>query len=123
MTRLVQISVIVNDKRGNPIVGLTQRGFSVFDNKSEQQIQVFSADKNPATGAREATVPPDAATYSKVMKTGVADSREVRVAANATDLCVITLDLSNGNMGSVYVQISRYFHGPLRAPGNQDSSH
>lgn len=65
----------------------------------------------------------DAATYSKVMKTGVADSREVRVAANATDLCVITLDLSNGNMGSVYVQISRYFHGPLRATGNQDSSH
>jgi len=45
-TRLVQVNVIVNDKHGNPISGLTQKDFSVFDNGKLQAIQLFSAESN-----------------------------------------------------------------------------
>jgi VWFA-related protein len=44
--RLVQINVIVNDKHGNPIPGLTKQDFTLLDNKKPQEIQVFSADTN-----------------------------------------------------------------------------
>jgi VWFA-related protein len=45
-TRLVQINVIVNDKRGNPIEGLTKNDFELFDNKKKQEIRVLSAHSN-----------------------------------------------------------------------------
>jgi hypothetical protein len=45
-TRLVQVSVIVHDKHGNPIAGLTKDDFVVFDEKKPQAIQVFLAETN-----------------------------------------------------------------------------
>lgn len=45
-THLVQVNVIVNDKRGNPVTGLTQKDFSVFDNGKPQEIRVFTAETN-----------------------------------------------------------------------------
>ena len=60
-TRLVQINVIVNDKRGNPVPGLTKEDFLLLDNKKLQSIQLFSVENNrPAPS--EAPLPPD--TYS-----------------------------------------------------------
>ena len=60
-TRLVQINVIVNDKHGNPVPGLTKEDFLLLDNKKLQSIQLFSVENNrPAPS--EAPLPPD--TYS-----------------------------------------------------------
>lgn len=41
-TRLVQLSVVVTDKKGVPITGLTQKDFSVSDESRPQEIAVFS---------------------------------------------------------------------------------
>jgi VWFA-related protein len=58
-TRLVQINVIVNDKHGNPILGLTKDNFSLLDNRVPQKIQLFSAETNLPSGSPSPPLPPD----------------------------------------------------------------
>jgi VWFA-related protein len=53
-TRLVQVSVVVTDKKGEPITGLKKEDFSIFDDSNQQQIAFFSE----ATPAPVAPVPP-----------------------------------------------------------------
>jgi VWFA-related protein len=43
---LVQANVIVNDKHGKPITGLSQKDFTILDNGSQQKISVFAAQTN-----------------------------------------------------------------------------
>jgi len=45
-THLVQVNVIVNDKHGNPIPGLSEKDFSILDDGKRQEIRVFSAETN-----------------------------------------------------------------------------
>ena len=58
-TRLVQINVIVNDKHGNPILGLTKDNFSLLDNRVPQKIQLFSAETNLPSGSPSPPLTPD----------------------------------------------------------------
>jgi len=49
-TRLVQISVVVTDKKGQPITGLKKENFTVLDESNPRQIAFFSAEApRPAT--------------------------------------------------------------------------
>jgi VWFA-related protein len=41
-TRLVQVSVVVTDKKGQPVTGLKKEDFTIVDGKEAQQIAVFS---------------------------------------------------------------------------------
>jgi VWFA-related protein len=41
--RLVQVSVVVEDKKGNPVTGLRQEDFTVLDEGKPQQIAFFTA--------------------------------------------------------------------------------
>jgi VWFA-related protein len=43
-TRLVQLNVIVTDRRGNPIPDLTRGDFVLTDEKEEQSIEVFTVE-------------------------------------------------------------------------------
>jgi VWFA-related protein len=70
-TRLVQINVIVNDKHGNPITGLTQEDFSVFDNGKPQEIRAFSAETNWASDSSRTALPPDTYTNRPEEQTNV----------------------------------------------------
>lgn len=83
-TRLVQINVIVNDKHGNPITGLTKEDFVLLDNKYSQEIQLFSAETNLPRDQPQAPPPPD--TYTNRL------SEHAGVPASVT---VILLDALN----------------------------
>jgi hypothetical protein len=48
-TRLVQIAVLVQDKNGNPVTGLTKDDFEIFDRKKPQKIDLFSVETNEAS--------------------------------------------------------------------------
>ena len=61
-TRLVQISVIVDDRHGKPITGLTRNDFTVLDNGKKEPIQDFLIHESESRGSRLAALPPD--TYS-----------------------------------------------------------
>ncbi len=47
-TRLVEVPVIVRDKRGAPITGLKREDFTIFDNGRPQDIAVFVGENGPA---------------------------------------------------------------------------
>jgi VWFA-related protein len=56
---LVQANVIVNDKHGNPITGLSQKDFTILDNGNQQEIRVFAAQTNlPSTSFHSTILPP-----------------------------------------------------------------
>jgi len=83
-TRLVQVNVIVNDKHGNPITGLTKEDFVLLDNKKPQEIHLFSAETNLPRDQPQAPLLPD--TYSNRL------SEQANVSASVT---VILLDALN----------------------------
>jgi VWFA-related protein len=57
-TRLVQVSVIVRDKKGNPITGLKKEDFSILDEGKPQNIAFFSSE-TPAPTKPPNPLPPN----------------------------------------------------------------
>ncbi len=53
--RLVQVSVVVEDKKGNPVTGLKQEDFTVLDEGKPQKIAFFTAAAPPSTQMPELT--------------------------------------------------------------------
>ena len=51
-TRIVQVNVIVEDRKGNPVEGLTRDDFEIKDNKEVRPIQLFAVESAAATSAR-----------------------------------------------------------------------
>lgn len=76
-TRLVQINVIVNDKHGNPITGLTKQDFTLLDNKKPQEIEAFSAETDLLPGKPFYALPPDTYTNRLGTDSGTASSVNV----------------------------------------------
>jgi len=58
-TRLVQVSVVVHDKHGNPIPDLTKDDFVVLDEKKPQEIRIFSVETNELPVHAPPPLPPD----------------------------------------------------------------
>lgn len=58
-TRLVQVSVVVDDKKGLPVSDLTQDDFHIFDKGHEQKIARFEFVSSYAAGAAPLNLPPD----------------------------------------------------------------
>ena len=65
-THLVEVSVVVHDKAGEPVTGLTRDDFSLLEDGKEQPIEMFSVDgrvliRNGAAAAAGAATEPLAA--------------------------------------------------------------
>ncbi len=60
-TRLVQVSVVTQDGKGEPITGLKKENFTVFDGGKPQNIAVFACE-NPALPAAAVHLPPNSFT-------------------------------------------------------------
>jgi VWFA-related protein len=104
-TRLVQIDVIVLDKHGGPVSGLTRDDFVVRDNKSPRTIQLFSMETSQMIPGAPPVLPPG--TYTN----------EIQAVGVPSNLTVILLDSFNtGFMDQAYMrsQITKLL-GTLRA--------
>jgi len=69
-TRLVQLSVVVQDKQGNPVTGLTKDDFVILDGKKPQPIQIFSVQTNQASNLPAQELPADTYTNRLVARGG-----------------------------------------------------
>jgi VWFA-related protein len=59
-TRLVQLNVIVHNKKGVPVQGLKKEDFTILDQGQEQPLAFFSADAaGPRNSLSSATLPPN----------------------------------------------------------------
>jgi VWFA-related protein len=73
-TRLVQVSVVVHDKHGDPITGLTKDDFVILDDKKPQAIQVFSMRTNDVPVTPPPALPPNTYTNRIQQRAGVPTS-------------------------------------------------
>ena len=83
-TKLISVSVIVRDKRGQPVTDLTKADFVLLDAKKPQSIQIFSMEKTEVKPQPASSTPPD--TYSNEI--GGGDS-------TPSNLTIILLDSLN----------------------------
>jgi VWFA-related protein len=58
-TRLVQVNVVVHDKKGEPVADLKKEDFSIFDKGKEQKVAVFSMDSIDAAPKPWPALPPN----------------------------------------------------------------
>jgi len=92
LTRLVQVSVVAQDKNGQPVTGLTKDDFTLFDQGQEQKINFFAEQSNralpvtTATSGAPVTVAPVVNTFS---------NRFEQKAGAPTSVTVILLDTRN----------------------------
>jgi len=56
----------------------------------------------------------DATTFERALRSGISDTRQVRVLPHAAHVCIVVRDAANGNLGSIYV--------PLAQPSPDSSS-
>jgi VWFA-related protein len=73
-TRLVQISVVVKDKKGNPVTDLTKDDFTLLDENKPQAISVFSEQTTQPAPAMAQPLPANTFTNRFEDRTGVPTS-------------------------------------------------
>ena len=80
-THLVVVNVVVHDRKGAPVAGLTRDDFKVFDGGKEEKISVFSVEQRRALHGPLEPLPPD-----------VFSNRIARQGGTPTSVAVILLD-------------------------------
>jgi VWFA-related protein len=99
-TRMVQVNVIVQDKDGNPVTGLTKDDFVLFDQGQRQQIASFSVQTNRLSSA-SAAAPPN-----------LFSNRPEQGAGAQPPLTVIVIDAYNTGFHDVFFRPPHCFVCP-----------
>jgi len=79
-TRLVQVNVVVHDKKGEPVSDLKKEDFTILDKGKEQKIAVFTVDSINAPPKAWPALPPNIF------------SNRVQTADTPTSITVILFD-------------------------------
>src|SRR5260370_14438383 len=84
-TRLVQVNVVVHDKRGEPVAGLTKTDFTLYEKGKERKIAFFSV----LQGNKPLKLPGGAQLPANIF------SNRVKRGESPTSATVILLDALN----------------------------
>jgi VWFA-related protein len=80
-TRLVEINVVVHDKKGAPVTGLTAEDFTILDGGKEEKIATFSVESRGIPQGSSQPLPPN-----------VFSNRIAREGVTPTNVAAILLD-------------------------------
>ena len=73
-TRLVLVSVIVQDKNGNPVTDLTKENFTLLEKGKEQFISTFALESSRALLSETPDLPPNTFSNRLENRTGAPNS-------------------------------------------------
>jgi VWFA-related protein len=73
-TRLVQVNVVVQDKRGRPVTNLEKEDFIVRDNGKQQEIKIFSIESKSKPYVPAGQLPPNVFSNRIEQRTGTPNS-------------------------------------------------
>ncbi len=96
--RLIQVSVIVHDKKGDPITGLTKDQFALFDQGAPQRIIFFSEQSGALSPQPNQAHPSTGAQAAASAGANVFSNRPAEGAAGA-GITAILFDSLNTNFG------------------------
>lgn len=101
-TRLVQISVIVQNRKGDPVPGLKKEDFQVKDNGKPQNISVFNVSSSSATALPQPAekLPPNVFTNSLEQRPGT--------PANVTILLLDSINTRFEDQSYARLQVIKY---------------
>jgi hypothetical protein len=106
-TRLVQLNVVVLDKQGHPVRGLSLDDFQVFDNDARQKIVHFSESDGRVLGGIKDRVAlallPE--TFNDAETQGWFYPRSLWIEPKTERMRVVVRDLATGAVGSVSVPV------------------
>ena len=90
-TKLIQVNVIVQDSKGEPVSGLTKDDFAIYDKGKRQEIAFFSEETNEGISTRSAAAASTPAAAGIVTFT----NRVTTKNGGAPSITVILLDALN----------------------------
>lgn len=96
-TRLVQVNVVVQDKKGNFVTGLEKDDFVLEDGGKRQEIRVFGVESSKAPAVPET-----------VTASGVISNRRAGPAGGVTIILLDGLNTSWGDQAVVRQQVLKY---------------
>jgi VWFA-related protein len=91
-TKLIEVNVIVQDSKGEPVSGLTKDDFAVYDKGKRQEIAFFSEETNESVSTRSSAA---AASPSPAVGTATFTNRVTTKNGGAPSITVILLDALN----------------------------
>jgi VWFA-related protein len=98
-TRLVQVNVVVHDKKGEPVADLTAGDFELFDKGQQQKILFFSRENNENLPTN---LPPLSPGVVSNRAANFKSGGQTRLAPLPTSLTVILLDGLNTEFADQY---------------------
>jgi VWFA-related protein len=103
-TRLVEVSVLVNDKKGEPVSGLTKDDFTLLDAGKPQKISFLSAEKDQTRSPRGVVTNPAPNVFSNSLANAPSVPRSVTV------ILIDSLNTSVSDMGYAREQMVKFLH-------------
>jgi VWFA-related protein len=110
--RVIGVDVVVTDKKGNPVTGLTKDDFQVFENGIEKPISNFYEIEGK-TAAQAVTVPTPGAPAAPLPKEEVNEQLRRRIL-----LYIDNLSLAPFNRNRVFKQMKEFVKDAMR-PGDE----
>ena len=89
-TQLVEVSVVVKDRHGNPVTDLKQGDFELYDNGKKQEIRVFQVEDH-----RPASQPPSAPATPRLTPPGTFTNRTPAEPGAPNAPTVLLIDAGN----------------------------
>lgn len=99
-TRLVEVSVVADDKKGKPVSDLAAKDFSIFDDGHEEQIAHFEVVTSSPTASVPLNLPPDV--YTNLL------GQRGTVPSSVTIILIDRLNTSFMDQSWVRPQIIKY---------------
>ncbi|HWA93022.1 MAG TPA: VWA domain-containing protein [Terracidiphilus sp.] len=108
-SRLVDVSVIVTDKKGKPVRGLAQDNFVVEDNGVSQAIKFFSAPGEAAPNTAPVQAPQtDEKTIEPVFSNRETAARKVLVSGHSIILLIDSSNIAFGDLSYARQQMQKF---------------